>query len=135
MKIRFHAAKYKRNINGRTTHLTRDFPEQTKRVLRGFAASSDRAFIDVMGAPAPILDVHAMTPQEVRRDEAIGGGDGYMHLSSDGRIRVAIRPDVDPMRATEVWTEEQVHALDPSLSENEVRGTYVPAIVRRVLRG
>ena len=133
MKIRFVAGKAP-GTHGRP-YARHDFPELTKNVLRGFVARSDDAFMEVMGAPPPIVDVHAMTPAEVRRDEAIGGGDGYMHIDRTGRIRVAIRPDVDPYRACEVWVEEQVHALAPELSEHVVRTQYVPEITRKILNG
>lgn len=109
------------------------FPGQVRRAIRAFAASSDPAFLDVMGATAPILDVFPMTPDEVAEDTAAGGGDGYMQILEDGKIRVAIRPGVTPYRSVEVWTEEQVHALRPDLSEAAVRGTYVPKIVNKVL--
>lgn len=109
------------------------FPGELRRAIRAYAAASDQAFLEVMGATAPVLDVHPMTPDEVAIDSAAGGGDGYMQLMTNGDVRVAIRPGVSPYRGVEVWTEEQVHALRPDLSERAVRGTYVPAIVNKVL--
>jgi len=110
------------------------FSPQVKEAVRAFAAQSNEAFIKVMGAEAPVGVVHAMTPEEIAEDTASGGGDGYMDLLPGGAIRVAMRPGVTPYRAIEIWTEEQVHALRPDLSEREVRSRCVPAIVNRVLR-
>ena len=109
------------------------FPGPVRQAIRAFARKSDAAFLEVMGASAPILDVHPMTPDEVEEDTAAGGGDGYMQILPSGKVRVAIRPGVTPYRACEVWTEEQVHALRPDLSESVVRGYYVPTIVKKVL--
>jgi len=109
------------------------FSPEVRRAIRGFARRSDAAFLEVMGATAPVLDIYPMTQAEVAEDMTAGGGDGYMALLEDGGVRIAIRPGVSPYRAVEVWTEEQVHALRPDLSERSVRGDYVPAIVARVL--